>query len=49
MPDNAQYYYAAYVSAAVLYAGYILSLAWRARRFREPGKENRGSAVEGRG
>lgn len=31
-PDTAAYYYAAYVVLAVLYAGYALSLWWRARR-----------------
>jgi hypothetical protein len=32
MPDTASYYYAAYVAAGVLYAGYVASLWWRARR-----------------
>lgn len=31
MPDNAGYYHAAYVAAAVIYALYALSL-WRRRR-----------------
>jgi hypothetical protein len=34
MPDNALYYHAAYATAAMLYAGYALSLIWRARRIR---------------
>ena len=32
MPDNASYFHAAYVTAAVLYGGYIVSLVVRARR-----------------
>lgn len=32
MPDNASYYLAAYVTAAVLYGGYVVSLVVRARR-----------------
>ena len=32
MPDNAGYYYAAYVVAAVVYALYAASIWWRARR-----------------
>lgn len=35
MPDTAAYYYAAYAAAAALYAGYIVSLWWRARRPRK--------------
>lgn len=31
MPDNAGYYHAAYVAAAVIYGGYALSLWWRTR------------------
>ena len=34
MPDTAAYYRAAYVVAALLYGGYVLSLWWRARRSR---------------
>lgn len=34
MPDTAAYYYAAYIVGGALYAGYILSLWWRARRLR---------------
>lgn len=34
-PDTASYYYAAYIGAAVLYGGYVLSLWWRARRSRK--------------
>lgn len=32
MPDNAIYYHAAYIAAAVVYGGYIISLAVRIRR-----------------
>lgn len=32
MPDNAAYFHAAYVVAAVLYAGYAIGLWVRARR-----------------
>lgn len=35
MPDNSAYYYAAYIAAAVIYGGYILSLVIRTRRARE--------------
>lgn len=35
MPDNAFYYYAAYVAAAILYGGYVASLWWRARKVRK--------------
>lgn len=31
-PDTSSYYYAAYVILGVLYAGYVLSLWWRARK-----------------
>jgi hypothetical protein len=31
-PQNAGYYYAAYVVLGVLYAGYVLSLWWRAKK-----------------
>jgi hypothetical protein len=34
MPDNAGYYHAAYVAAAVIYLGYGASLWWRGRRLR---------------
>lgn len=30
-PDTSGYYYAAYVLAAALFGGYVLSLWWRAR------------------
>jgi len=33
-PDTTSYYHAAYVVAGALYLGYVLSLWWRARRFR---------------
>jgi hypothetical protein len=32
MPDNAIFYHAAYITAAVVYGGYIVSLAIRTRR-----------------
>jgi hypothetical protein len=35
MPDNAIYYHAAYIAAAVVYGGYIVSLLVRSRRARE--------------
>jgi hypothetical protein len=35
MPDTASYYYAAYIAAGLLYAGYVASLVWRARRTRK--------------
>ena len=35
MPDNAFYYYAAYVAAGILYGGYVVSLWWRARKVRK--------------
>lgn len=35
MPDNAVYYYAAYIAAALIYAGYAASVVLRARRVRE--------------
>lgn len=33
-PDNAFYYHASYVAAAVVYVGYAVSLAVRVRRLR---------------
>jgi len=33
-PDNSDYFVAAYVAAAVVYGGYIVSLVVRARRAR---------------
>ena len=35
MPDTSAYYHAAYLAAAVLYGGYLLSLWIRARGVRE--------------
>jgi hypothetical protein len=35
MPDNAIYYHAAYIAAAVVYGGYIISLVIRSRRARD--------------
>lgn len=34
-PDNAAYYHAAYIAAAVLYSLYAGSLWWRSRRLSE--------------
>jgi hypothetical protein len=34
-PDNAGYYYAAYIAAAVIYVLYAISVAVRLRRIRE--------------
>jgi hypothetical protein len=33
-PDTSAYYHAAYIAAGVLYGAYVLSLWWRARRYR---------------
>lgn len=35
MPDTAAYYYAAYVVAGLLLAGYVTSLWWRARKLKK--------------
>jgi hypothetical protein len=35
MPDNAVYYHAAYIAAAVIYGGYVVSLILRSRRARD--------------
>jgi len=35
MPDNAIFYHAAYIAAAVVYGGYIVSLAIRTHRANE--------------
>lgn len=35
MPDTSAYYHAAYVIAGAIYAGYVFSLWWRARRARQ--------------
>jgi hypothetical protein len=34
-PDTRAYFVAAYIVAAGLYAGYVVSLWWRARRLRK--------------
>jgi hypothetical protein len=34
-PDNAGYYYAAYIAAAVIYGAYAVSIAMRWRRVRD--------------
>lgn len=34
-PNTTSYFVAAYVAAAVLYAGYVVSLWWRGRRLRK--------------
>ena len=33
-PDTSVYYYAAYLIAGALYAGYVASLWWRGKRLR---------------
>jgi hypothetical protein len=35
MPDNAIFYHAAYIAAAVVYGGYVVSLVIRTRRANE--------------
>lgn len=49
MPENAIFYHAAYIAAAVVYGGYIVSLAIRTRRANERRRrqENR-SPLHGR-
>jgi len=34
VPETSAYYHAAYIVAGTLYAGYLVSLWWRARRLR---------------
>lgn len=41
MPDNARYMYAAYVAAALLVGGYVMSLVMRARAM-----ARRGDAID---
>lgn len=41
MPDTSAYYYAAYIAAAVLYGGYVLSLWRRGRKERGDGPDAR--------
>ena len=45
MPDNAGYYHAAYVVAAVILGAYTASIWWRARRLRERGGRGGGDAA----
>lgn len=45
MPDNAIYYHAAYIAAAIIYGGYIVSLAIRIRRANERKRLQDGRAV----
>jgi hypothetical protein len=53
MPDNAVYYHAAYVVAAVLYGGYVVSLALRGRdappQTAGNGKRETGNGTAGNG
>jgi hypothetical protein len=35
MPNNAQFYHAAYIVAALVYGGYSLSIWWRRKKVRE--------------
>jgi len=37
MPNNAQFYHAAYIVAVILYGGYGASLWWRLRKLRRRG------------
>ena len=46
MPDTSAYYHAAYLAAAVLYGGYVLSLWIRAREVRERLKSVARGSVE---
>jgi hypothetical protein len=39
LPDNAGYMYAAYAAAALIYAGYALSIWWRAQRVAQRWRE----------
>ena len=49
MPDNAVFYHAAYIAAAVIYGGYIVSLAIRSRRANErKHRQERRSGFQGR-
>jgi hypothetical protein len=34
IPDNAIYFEAAYVAAAIIYGAYAVTIWWRGRRFR---------------
>ena len=45
MPDNAIFYHAAYIAAAVVFGGYIVSVAMRTRRANDRWRrqENRSS------
>lgn len=49
MPDNAVFYQAAYIAAAVVYGGYIVSLVIRTRRANDwRRRQERGAALRGR-
>jgi hypothetical protein len=48
VPDTSAYYRAAYIAAAVLYGGYVLSLWFRARRVRERMRPMRDGAASAR-
>ena len=41
-PDNAGYYHAAYIAAALIYGVYSVALWWRSRRARRDAGEPRG-------
>lgn len=47
-PDNAIFYQAAYVAAAVIYGGYVLSLVMRGRRASERERRQTGGVASGR-
>jgi len=45
MPDNAVFYHAAYIAAAVIYGGYVVSLVLRTKRARDRARRERRSGV----
>lgn len=45
MPDNAIYYHAAYIAAAVIYGGYVLSLVVRSKRARDRAERQQRSGL----
>ena len=44
MPDNAIFYHAAYIAAAVVYGGYIVSLVVRTRRAKQRLRRQEGAS-----
>ena len=47
MPDNAVFYHAAYIAAAVVYGGYIVSLLLRSRRVRQREQRQKRGVADG--